>query len=189
VKHFYQTVSGWFSFRDLYAQIVAEARDGAHFVEVGSWKGRSAAFMAVEIANSGKQIAFDCVDTWLGSNEKKHSEDPAVIAGTLYSDFLKNTAPARRYIRAAIRMPSVRAAQLYADGSLDFVFIDAAHDYENVRRDIGAWRPKIRVGGALAGDDFHFAGVTRATVDAFGQELQLIKGTGTGRQWKWTRRG
>ena len=43
--------------------------DNSHFVEIGSWKGRSASYMAVEIFNSRKNIKFDCVDTWCGSVE------------------------------------------------------------------------------------------------------------------------
>jgi cephalosporin hydroxylase len=63
-----------------------------------------------------------------------------------------------------MRLPSIEAAQRYQNGSLDFVFIDAAHDYENVRADILAWRPKVKVGGYLGGHDFilNYPGVIQA---------------------------
>jgi hypothetical protein len=57
---------------------------------------------------------------------------------------------------------SVRASERFADRSLDLVFIDASHLYEDVRDDIRAWRPKVRAGGVLAGHDLHFPGVRRA---------------------------
>jgi hypothetical protein len=60
-------------------------------------------------------------------------------------------------------MTSVEAANLYEDNSLDFVCIDAAHDYESIKSDILAWLPKIKVGGMLAGDDYPYPGVTKAT--------------------------
>jgi len=41
-----------------------------------------------------------------------------------------------------------------ADGSLDFVFIDGAHDYEAVKRDIIDWAPKVRKGGIVSGHDY-----------------------------------
>mmetsp|Transcript_12143 Transcript_12143/g.38332 ORF Transcript_12143/g.38332 Transcript_12143/m.38332 type:complete len:206 (+) Transcript_12143:678-1295(+) len=40
------------------------------------------------------------------------------------------------------------------DYLLDFVFIDGPHTYQNVRRDIQLWQPRIRPGGILAGHDF-----------------------------------
>ena len=74
IEHYWQTVPGWFHAEDLYCRMVEEAKDGGLFVEVGSWKGRSASFMGVEIANSGKQIDFWCVDTWAGSPEFEHQQ-------------------------------------------------------------------------------------------------------------------
>jgi predicted O-methyltransferase YrrM len=38
-------------------------------------------------------------------------------------------------------------------GEFDFVFIDADHSYEAVKRDITLWRPKVKPGGWLCGHD------------------------------------
>jgi hypothetical protein len=184
MKHFYQKIPGWFSFRALYQEAVREARDGAHFVEVGCWKGRSAAFMAVEIINSGKKIRFDCVDTWLGSQEPKHLADDSVKKGTLYDEFLENIKPVMLDFFMPYCQQSVECAASYDDASLDFVFIDAAHDYENVKADIAAWWPKIKPGGVLAGDDFKFKGVNKAVLERFVYEVQAVPGTGTGCAWR-----
>jgi hypothetical protein len=40
------------------------------------------------------------------------------------------------------------------DQSLDFVYIDAAHDYESVRKDLAAAAPKVARGGALGLNDY-----------------------------------
>ena len=69
MKHFYEEIEGWFQFSKPYLEAVASARDGAVFVELGCWKGRSASFMGVEIVNSGKAIEFNCVDHWKGSDD------------------------------------------------------------------------------------------------------------------------
>lgn len=53
-----------------------------------------------------------------------------------------------------VREPSVVAAASFAERSLDFVYIDAAHDIESVREDIAAWYPRVRPGGILAGHDY-----------------------------------
>jgi len=40
------------------------------------------------------------------------------------------------------------------DASLDFVYVDARHDYKGVLADLHAWWPKLRDGGVMAGHDF-----------------------------------
>lgn len=52
----------WFSYANLYSEMVNRFPSGSHFFEIGSWKGKSSAYMAVEIVNSGKDIKFDCID-------------------------------------------------------------------------------------------------------------------------------
>lgn len=173
MKHFYKDVKGWFAFLPIYEQAVREAPDPAHFVEVGAWKGRSAAYMAVEIINSGKKIRFDCVDTWLGTDHSNQRNDADVMAGALFETFLRNTAPVRQSL-TIIRRPSLEAAASYADESLDFVMIDADHAYEPVRADIAAWWPKIKQGGVLAGDDWIQRGVNRAVEEFFGSRAETF---------------
>lgn len=152
--------------------------DHAHFVEIGSWKGRSSVYMAVEIFNSQKYIKFDCVDTWEGSEEhlnprssnfKKELEDK----NWLYKEFLKNIEPVKNIINP-IRTTSLKASRLYEDRFVDFVFIDASHDYENVKIDIDSWYPKVKIGGFIGGHDYpHWKGVKKA-VDEF-LEKDFIK--------------
>lgn len=173
--HFWRAVPGFFTSRDLYRDMVGQAKSGAHFVEVGSWKGQSAAYMAVEIANSKKKIRFDCVDVWL-SQGPGESDDGKPDKFAPYEEFLRNIAAVAEFINP-IRLPSTEAAKLYPDKSLDFVFIDAGHDYDNVRADIRAWRTKIKAGGILAGDDFDFGDVKRAVIEAFSQ-FELFRGSG-----------
>ena len=158
LNHFWQTVPGFFEHNDIqfYKSIIDRVQGPAHFVEVGSYKGRSSAYMAVECANSNKGIQFDCVDTWAGSEEHQKGqgfEDADVVNGSLFEVFTNNMKPAEGLYRA-VRLPSVEAASLYQDESLDFVFIDASHDYENVKADITAWYPKVKTGGIISGHDF-----------------------------------
>lgn len=63
-----------------------------------------------------------------------------------------------------IEKPSIEAAALVADGSLDIVFIDGDHSYAGCRVDIEVWTPKIRRRGWLAGHDYseRFPGVMQA---------------------------
>jgi cephalosporin hydroxylase len=120
--------------------------------------------MAVEIINSGKIIQFDLVDSWGGSFEHQPLQED------VFEVFNKNIAPVSSYVNIR-RMDSLSAASTYENGSLDFVFIDAAHDYENVKADIKAWLPKVKGGGYLAGHDYPaWDGVTMAVNEIFGSK-------------------
>ena len=50
---------------------------------------------------------------------------------------------------------SMNAVRRFAEGSLDFVFIDAAHDYDSVKEDIEYWSTKVRKGGIVSGHDYN----------------------------------
>ena len=173
MKHYYQNVEGWFEDGSLYNS-VAQKYDNAHFVEIGCWKGRSTSCMGVEILNSNKNIKFDVVDTFRGSAEHGN-----VDSDKLFNEFTTNTEPVRSAINTVHKMTSLQASELYADNSLDFVFIDASHDYENVMADIKAWYPKIKFGGTMSGDDYcpGWEGVMRAVDEYFGAGNIKVYGT------------
>lgn len=49
---------------------------------------------------------------------------------------------------------SMDIVERFTNKSLDFVYIDAAHDFLNVTQDIAKWSNKVRPGGIVAGHDF-----------------------------------
>jgi hypothetical protein len=61
-----------------------------------------------------------------------------------------------------IQGDSAESAKIVKDKSLAFAWIDAAHDYESVKKDILAWQPKIKPGGILAGHDAQWHEVKQA---------------------------
>lgn len=73
-----------------------------------------------------------------------------------------------------IRLPSDEAVTLFADASMDFVYIDADHNYEGVLKDIQIWYPKVKPNGVFAGHDYagNCPGVMRA-VDEFFRDNKL----------------
>jgi hypothetical protein len=42
----------------------------------------------------------------------------------------------------------------FPPASLDFIYIDASHKYEDVKNDLQAWWPKLKSGGMFCGDDY-----------------------------------
>lgn len=169
MEHFYRDIQGWSTYTPFYQNAVRDAPEaGAHFVEIGSWKGRSAAFMAVEIINSGKQIRFDAVDPWSDGGPDLRHKTRGWTRDALFETFLRNIRPVRPFV-TPIRLPSLEAVTRYQDGSLDFVLIDGSHVYEDVVQDIRAWAPKVKPGGVLAGDDYAWPGVRQACDEVFGR--------------------
>jgi predicted O-methyltransferase YrrM len=168
MEHFYKNLGeNWFTYPNLYSSVVKKYDNNSHFVEVGTWKGMSASYMAVEIINSGKNIKFDCVDTWEYMDLQQDINES--MFNNLYEIFLNNIEPVKQIVKP-VRSISWEAASLYDDKSLDFVFIDAAHDYDSVVKDINAWLPKLKENGTLAGHDYRNAiGVKKAVDEIIGQ--------------------
>ena len=170
MDHFYQDIPGWFDFEDVYKAFVETAADGSHFVEVGAWYGKSAAFMAVEIFNSKKNIKFSVVDHWLGSIEHQKGEfaeeNHIVSQASMFPEFCRYMAPVMHLINP-IQKGSISGSEDFADKSLELVFLDASHLYEDVRQDIEAWYPKIKSNGIIAGHDFSnsWPGVVKAVTE------------------------
>jgi len=55
-----------------------------------------------------------------------------------------------------MRQFSIDAVKEFKDGELDFVYIDAAHDFDNAMIDVIHWAPKVRAGGIVAGHDYFY---------------------------------
>lgn len=175
MQHFYKNVPGWAAFVELYALMVRNAPMQARFVEVGSWAGRSAAFMGVEILNSGKQIKFDCIDPWYdGGVDLRDTEHRKLLGDVpLIEQFKRNVGPVLHLINP-IQKLSVDAAKDFPDGSINYIMIDGDHTYEAVRDDIKAWMPKMRIGAIMSGDDYNWPGVRKAVDEAFGRKARIM---------------
>lgn len=76
-----------------------------------------------------------------------------------------------------IRKTSIETAPDFEDESLDFVFIDAMHDYKNCFDDIAFWHHRVRKGGYVMGHDWEhscFPGVQKAVVEHYGDSVQGV---------------
>lgn len=181
MEHFYNSIisgpnENWFNYQDLYSDMVKKFPTNSHFVEVGVWKGMSACYMAVEIKNSNKQIKFDCVDTWDYEPIKNIIDLPENMFDSLYDIFIKNIEPVKDLITIK-RGLSYEVANQYENNSLDFIFIDAGHDYNSVTKDLTAWYPKLKENGVIAGHDYHNNGsnAVKSAVDNFFNEENIIE--------------
>ncbi len=179
MKHYYLNDNqfgkdNWFTYPKLYTRFAKECGDLPRIVEVGSWTGRSIAFLGVEIINQQKPAQLWCVDTWYGKPEIAN-QVPGVILNndTHFQTFLQNISPLGHMV-FAVRKLSIEAAKDFPDSFLDAVFIDADHEYESVKADMEAWYPKVKAGGFFCGHDYPgWPGVVKAVNEFFASHPEL----------------
>lgn len=92
-------------------------------------------------------------------NLKLYGVDPWDLLGRGKNDLrVKRYAEAQKLLTGfnvtLIKKYSVDAAKDFENESLDFVYIDANHEFDEVIRDIVEWTPKIKKGGIVSGDDY-----------------------------------
>lgn len=121
-----------------------EARRG---VEVGVERGAYSEVLCREIPG----VQLFCVDAWKAHRGYRDHVNQQKLDG-----FYIETQDRLRPFKSAtlIRQFSVEAAKAFQDESLDFVYIDAAHDLPSVIADLAAWSKKVRPGGIIAGHDY-----------------------------------
>lgn len=161
-------VPGWFSWPDVYDSAVDRAADGDLFVELGTFCGRSACYLAEKIQASGKKIVFETIDNFSRSFGLTAAAPLVFIDQCGFKDLV-----------VLREMHQLEAVGLYADKSIDFLFIDSDHSYQAVKDVITAYLPKMKTGGVLAGDDYssaRFPGVVQA-VDEILPSRTLIGAT------------
>lgn len=163
---YWKTVPGWFDFQDLYELAVAEASDGASFLEVGCWLGKSTCFLADCIRRSGKNIGLTVIDTFKGVEGDELQSLLLPFGGSVRLAFEANLKTAGLFDGVTIiEENSLNAHRHFAARSLDFVFIDGDHSYRGVRQDILNFRPKVKPGGILAGHDYRDSADVKRAVD------------------------
>jgi len=116
-------------------------------VEVGTERG----VFAEILCQANPSLRLDAVDAWTTyRGYVDHTDQSALDAA--WAETVERLRP---YPNAqAIKAWSVEAARQHADLSLDFVYIDANHEFTQVVADLAAWGPKVRRGGMLSGHDY-----------------------------------
>lgn len=165
--------AGWNSDHPIFDRLVELARP-AEIIELGSWKGRSAAHFAA----AAPAARIFCVDTWLGGLDHLLSVRPeddllrdAAGSPRLYHQFLRNFADGEWAAYAPrlvpIQQPTAAGLRLLALAGVQaqLLYVDASHEYEDVYADLCAARHVLAPGGILFGDDFRsFPGVFAAVL-------------------------
>lgn len=162
-------IDGWFDYEQFYAAIAAILPDNAVCAEVGVYLGRSVAYLAERLRYKACRIY--AIDLWSGEVSSKEALHQRSTDLSHFDHFKRNMGDLGLDNVYPVVSDSAEAAAQFSDSSMDFVFIDASHDYNSVRRDILAWWPKVKLGGILAGHDYDFPSVRSAVWNTLGQQV------------------
>jgi predicted O-methyltransferase YrrM len=141
----------WFQYSPFYDWI--SYKNYTKMAEVGVWKGHSISYLA----NRNPKSEIYAIDLFEDSDISKIDNKLQIHVDNIYQIYNKNLELSNtRNIIKDIKSCSWDAAFLFEDNYFDFVFIDADHEYDSVKKDIEAWFPKVKKGGILAGHDYGY---------------------------------
>ena len=143
-------------------------------VEVGVDRGLFSEILCKDNPN----LHLYCIDPWISStfpigNPYRAKQE--------YFDECYQEAKIRLavYNTTIIKKISMEALVDFKDNSLDFVYIDANHDFVNIIQDVHYWYKKVKMGGIISGHDFcyfsysKFNHVKRAII-AYARSYRMI---------------
>ena len=157
-----QSVPGWLTQSE--GELLKRYASGGFCVEIGSYKGKSANY----IAQAADKLV--CIDTF-ACDPDGQTQGESVI-----SDFMFNTAAHRDKIHVVISKSS-DVHWTIPKNSVDLLFIDAAHDYESVRSDIKNYVKKLKHTGSIALHDYEnedYPGVKSAARELLGEPDEIV---------------
>jgi predicted O-methyltransferase YrrM len=133
--------------------LAEQASRHERIVEVGSFLGRSTRAMADN--TSGWVLAFD---DWFGPRDINMDGRDHI-----YEVFRKNMNGLVESGKVMILQGDHGDLNVIPVGlQPDMVFIDGAHEYESVKRDLQIWKNKIIIGGLICGHDAQMGSVQQA---------------------------
>jgi hypothetical protein len=166
--------------RELFWMYDTFSKSSRH-AEIGVYCGRSLFASCAGMSRPAKAYA---VERGFGNDDFDKNLNPPsmqwhgeVLQSTIRSIGVVNEGVS---VELITDVSSSAAMKLWRDReSLDSVYIDASHTYEDVLADIGFWRPIIRPGGIISGHDYWPCdiGVMDAVNEAFGRGFKTVPET------------
>lgn len=159
-------VEGWLN--DEEGMTLARLAQGKRVLEIGSYCGRSTIWMAAVAEIVYAVDPFDSRDT----PNPKHTLDT----------FKDNLARYELTNKVQVCQGTSEEIVPGLTGLFDLIFIDGAHDYESVKRDIALGLDRLRPGGFLAFHDYDEPtdpGVSQAVDEILGDGAELMELTGS----------
>ena len=142
-RQYWKDIPGeMFDFHDFYKSVAGSLPQDSRIVEVGVADGKSAIYLAEALANMNKRFHLTMIDNLDYGNVEQLTEILRNIQRSGLSEFI-----------TFLPFDSLKASCKFNDGSLNFVFLDSSHKYEETKAEIRLWYRKLLDGFLLAGHD------------------------------------
>jgi predicted O-methyltransferase YrrM len=155
-------IEGWMGAEEL-RWLYDKAKSMSSILEIGCWKGRSTHALL-----TGCPGVVYAVDHFLGSDGEMDNAHLEARSRNIYRQFLENVGHFRNL--RVYKMRSLDAVSFFPPRSIDMVFIDGGHYYDEVIFDLRKWGPVCRK--LLCGHDALQSGVSQALND-FGRPWKI----------------
>lgn len=132
-------------------------------IEIGSYMGES----TMMFASSGIFETIHSIEPHKGT--EKFNKDYGYNWEDIEKEYKINTRHFDNIIHH--KTFSYNLLDKFEDNSIDFIYIDADHTYESVKKDIESYLPKLKDGGVIGGHDYQdkWPGVINAVNETIGE--------------------
>jgi len=174
-KEWYSTSKGnifFFGLIHMLNDLRNRLNENSKMIEIGSHMGES----TMLFASTQLFSEIHAIEPFNGEEEFNKLFDYSW--DYIQKEFQKNI----RYHKDIINLHkgySWELADKFEDNSIDFIYIDGQHTYDDVARDLNLYLPKLKRGGILGGHDYVGAwpGVVRAVTEEIGTPDHVFEDT------------
>ena len=157
----YQYTKDWFNWapevwNQLIPMLPERTEDGRNFLEIGSFEGRSAVWIAENMMQKGDTLT--CIDTWEGGEEHSEEDMEAVYGRFTHNMQLLQTKKALG-LSVCVGTSTQELAHWLVEETenhahFDFIYIDGSHIAKDVLTDACMAWPLLKPKGMMVFDDY-----------------------------------
>lgn len=151
---------------------LAKKVKGGVIVEIGSWKGRSTSCLALG-SKAGAGVKVYAIDPHTGSPEHQEAFKGNVWTFDIFNENMKSAGV--NDVVVPILQIAHEASKIF-NQKISLIFIDGAHEYEDVRKDFEDWFSKVDDGGIIALHDTVGWDGPRKVVEEFMYKSEYFSG-------------
>lgn len=159
-------IAGWMTYKEL-KWLAKQAQKHSKIVEIGCYLGRTTR----ALGDNTKGVVY-AVDDFVGPRDMNL---PIYLRENLFETFLYAVVD---LVNDKKVIPVISDhSEVKLDFSPDMVFIDGSHTYQDIKRDIEMWLPRITKGGLICGHDFTNMADVKYAVEETVKDFKVARNT------------